>query len=249
MHIGTQSRLLVIGDSIPLGAAEVRDPEVVSWVECSCVDLLRESFPNVTISLEAGVRRTTDDVVRLLPQAMVETQPDAVLVMVGGSDADISWRRFIITDGRAISNLVPLARYVQNLHQIVRMIRDAGAVPILTDVPNHSLAIRAPYLSSLSGIDVVDMVQRRGGQVESDRRLEGYRKATEAVACETGADLARYGQALEELPPGKVLGIDGVHPNVHAHGIIARILMPAVARACGQLVPRERRQRHLVQPR
>jgi lysophospholipase L1-like esterase len=78
------------------------------------------------------------------------------------------------------------------------------------------------------------MIDRRGGQEESDRGLSEYRLALSKLAGETGSNLVCYGDVLASHPPREVIGDDGVHPSAAGHAIIAQALLPVVAAACRQ---------------
>lgn len=221
--------LLIIGDSITLGATEVRGDEIVSRVRLTYIDLLCEKIPGLRVTANADMHRTTTDVLTILQDVLAQVNPDVVLVMAGGNDADLNWRRFVVTDGRAACNAVPVARYAQNLRQIVATSLARGITPVLTDMPSQSIAQRGQYISGLCGKDVTAMLERCGGQVESDRRLGEYREAAAQVAAEMRTDFAPYGPALARHRLLDVLGVDGVHPNELAHRVIAEALAPTVA--------------------
>ncbi len=216
-----QRTLLIVGDSISLGIAEIRGTDVTGRVQRSYLDILRTQLPDIKFIVDADIHRTTADAVELMDPLLQEHHPDAVLVMLGGNDVDLLWKRFVISNGKIVQNRIRVDRYAANLTKIAHKIIAAGSRPILTDMPNHSLEIRGRYLSQLSGKDVSAMIQGHGGQPVSDRELEVYRVAAAEVAAELDCPFVRYGTSLSRLPPESVSGPDGVHPNDHAHALIA----------------------------
>ncbi len=224
----TQRTLLVVGDSISLGIAEIRGTEVTGRVQRSYLDILRAELTDLNFIVDADIHRTTADAVDLIDPLLHGHPADAVLVMLGGNDVDLLWKRFVISNGKIIQNRIRVDRYAANLTRIARKIIAAGSRPILTDMPNHSLDIRGRFLSQLSGKDVSAMIQANGGQPVSDQGLEVYREAAARAAEEVGCPFVRYGTALSHLPLESVSGPDGVHPNDYAHEIIARELKPVI---------------------
>ncbi len=230
-----QGILLIIGDSISLGISEIRGADVTGKVQRCYVDILREQFPAMHLIVDADIHRTTADAVDLIDPLLKKHHPTAVLVMLGGNDADLLWKRFVISNGQIVRNRIRVDRYAANLTKIAQKIIAAGARPLLADMPSHSLAIRGRYLSQLSGKDVSAMIQAHGGQPVSDRELEVYRIAAAEVATDLGCPFIRYGSALSHFPPESMSGPDGVHPNDRAHEIIARELRPVIEACMTQL--------------
>ncbi len=223
--------LLVVGDSISLGISEIRGTEVTGNVRRSYLDILRAEFPQIHFVVDADIHRTTADALDLMDSLLHRHRPDVVLLMLGGNDADLLWKRFVVSNGKIVQNRIRVDRYAANLTRLAQKVLAGGARLILTDMPNHSLEIRGKYLSGLSGKDVSAMIQAHGGQPVSDRELELYRVAAAQVAAEQQCPFVRYGTALSHVPLESVSGPDGVHPNDHAHEIIARELSPAIQSA------------------
>ncbi len=235
--MGRRSTLLIVGDSMSLGAAEILGKDIVGFVTPSYVELLREGLAAVAnIVVDAEVHRTTLQALEELPGLLDAHRPDVILLAVGSNDVDVNWKRFIITDGRVGQNTVRMDRYLENVRSIVDFARARGTRVVLMDMHNHNLAVRGPYLSRLAGRDVNAMIERGGGQAASDRGLDEYRAALEALAVETSADLVRYGVMLCGRPPQEVLGEDGVHVNAEGHRLIALELLPVLRRACVESV-------------
>ena len=152
--------------------------------------------------------------------------------MLGGNDADMDWRRFVLSDGKIARSRAPVETYEKNLRQIATRILAAGATPVLTDMPNHHFELRGPYVSKIANKDITGMLERGGGQAASDKELVKYRAAVAQVAKDLDIPLARYGDVLDAQPPRDMVGIDGVHPSAAAHKLIAEALTPVLVRVC-----------------
>lgn len=221
-------KLLIVGDSISLGVAELRISEIVGYISPVYTDILRSEMKDVNIHVDADIHRTTGNALGILDSLLKTHQPDVALIMLGGNDADVEWRRFVISSGRIVRNRVPVETYAENLQAIARKTHAAGVWPVLTDMPNHYLAVRGPYLSNLSGKDVTAMIAATGGQERSDAGLQLYRDAAAQVAGRVGCSFVDYGQTLHEQPLAAMSGTDGVHPSALAHQIIAARLTPVL---------------------
>ena len=226
------TKLLILGDSISLGVAEVRGNDIVARVEHCYVDLLMHALPKVQIIIDADVHRTTSGVREMVDGLLAAHSPQVVLVMLGGNDADLDWRRFVLSDGQIVRSRVSVETYEKNLRQIVSKILAAGATPVLTDMPNHHFELRGPYVSKIAERDIMAMLDRNGGQAASDKELCKYRQAAGQVTADLDVPLARYGEILDAQSPREMVGVDGVHPSAAAHLLIAEALTPVLTRAC-----------------
>jgi lysophospholipase L1-like esterase len=223
--------VLIVGDSISLGATEVRGNDVVDRVECSYFDLLRQQFPSVDFSLDGGVHRTTLLARQRIAGLLATQQPDIVLLMVGGNDATLDWKRFVVTDGKIARSKVPVERYQENIVDIVRQVRDQGAIPIISDIPVMSIKKRGEYLSQLTGKDLTPIIERGGGQAEVDRHHHIYLNAAASVADQHDVLMVRFSQVMYEMGHCAVVSADGVHSNARGHQVMADAIAPVLTRA------------------
>lgn len=219
---GISDGLLILGDSIALGAAEISEGVVRQWVEKPWVTLLEAAEVSFDISVDAAVGRTTSDAIAVLSGLLRERHYRSVLLFVGGNDIDLNWRRFLVSGGRRVFHRVDSDRYEANLRQMVSEIREAGSEAILTDTPGLDFLKHARWLSSELGRDVTPMVEVAGGQEEVRRRVASYNARLEHVVEETGVSLVQWSRAVsEQLPWECRTGPDGVHPGNGAHRVIA----------------------------
>ncbi|HZZ43542.1 MAG TPA: GDSL-type esterase/lipase family protein [Tepidisphaeraceae bacterium] len=219
--------LLIIGDSITLGAAETLGQEVVRYLTPTYVDRLGQLLPDVKIMAEGGVHRTTTEGAAELPGMLKRHVPDVVLLMLGGNDAELNWKRFVLSDGAIIQHKISMERYRENLEKMIHMIRLAGAVPVVSDFPGASMQRRAQYVGTLAKREIWPMIERKGGAMEWRRRVGTYTAVASDVATRTGATGAWYAAALnggEEMYCD-----DGAHPNEAGHGVIAEVLAPQLS--------------------
>ncbi len=225
-------KLLILGDSISLGVAEVRGNDIVERVQTPYVEHLRAALPGIEIVVDADTHRTTTAACKVIDTLLATHRPRAVLIMLGGNDGDIDWRRFVLSNGSVIRSRNSVETYEQNLRQLAMKILAAGSTPVLTDMPNHHFELRGPYISRIAERDVTSMLERGGGQAASDTERAKYRHAVEKIASDLSLAIVHYGEALEQHPARTMVGIDGAHPSNAGHRVIADTLMPELVRIC-----------------
>ncbi len=215
------NRLLIMGDSLAMGAAEVSNLDITAYVSPAYPDLLRQLLPQLEIICIGGVRYDTNVAIKQLPELLQIHHPAVVLVAVGGSDVDLDWRKAILSNGKRSRSRVSLEDYQKNLRAIVALVKAAGARPILTESTSSHLAMRGDYYGKLSGLDVNAMIAEGGGQAANDVRVERYRVAVGHIASELGVDLIPCPPALATDDPHVIYTSDGVHLSVAAHRHLA----------------------------
>lgn len=232
------SRMLVIGDSLAAGAGEVRDGVPCSWVRPTFVDRARDRMPGWEIVLNAVPLRRTADVAAEIDEILAGDPPDVVVVATGSNDADLEWRRFIITEGRVVRNRTPIEAFREATRRVVRACVAKGAAVVLTDVLGISLKLRRPSLERAVGRDISAMIEIAGGQPKADAFAREYRAVIQSVAEELGTRYAEYGPSVWAHAHDGVIGEDGTHPSAAGHVIIDACVWPEIAGAA-ELVERQ----------
>jgi lysophospholipase L1-like esterase len=230
-HQVVANRLLIVGDSLAMGAAEVSGNDVTRFVSPAYPDLLRQLLPQLDIVLTCGVRHDSNTVRKQLPELLQTHRPAVVLVAIGGSDADLDWRKAILSNGKHSRSRVSLADYEKNLRSIVAATKSAGARPILVEGTSSCMAMRGTYLSRLSGLDVNAMVAAGGGQEANDSRVEPYRQTVRRVAAELDVAAVACPSGLATEDPHVIFTEDGVHLSVVSHRLLAAAYADAIRRA------------------
>lgn len=231
-------RLLIIGDSVSLGAATIQRNQITEYVTPSFVDRLRETFPQLEIRIEAAVHRTTVEASNLIAGSLATHRPNLALIMVGCNDADLDWKRFFISGGSIARNRVPVARYSANLRRIVNACIAAGTEAILSDIPSSDLKARAATLPPMGGQDAASYIESHGGQPEAERFRAEYNQAVASIAAEFGLSVADYGKKMDTRPSSAFVGADSTHPNAAAHHLIADVLFSLLIHRFGLICAR-----------
>ncbi len=224
--------LLIVGDSITLGATEVVGTEVLTHASQSFVQILRQNLPSLRIDLDAAVRRTTTEAAGVLPALLQKFRPDRVLLMLGGNDVDLNWRRYIVSTGTKIVHNVEVAKFEENLRRLVAEARESGVMPILSDLPSLDLAGRTLWLSTKAGVDVAAIVRtvNANGETEVRERLLAYNDAVNRVASDLQVTVVRWAAQIPSLPHEQRFGPDSLHPGDRVHPIIAQTVTDTLRR-------------------
>jgi lysophospholipase L1-like esterase len=225
------NRLLILGDSLAMGAAEVSNSDVVSFVSPAYPEMLRTLFPQLDIVSSCGVRYDTNVALKQIPQLLQTHRPAAVLLAVGGSDVDVDWRKTILSNGKRNRSRVSLEDYEKNLREIVRFVSRAGVKPILVECTSCDMAMRGAYFGKLSGVDVPAIIAAGGGQETNDARVSRYREALRRVAGELRIEFVAFPPALATEDPHIIYTEDGVHLSVAAHRHLAAAFAIAIRHA------------------
>jgi lysophospholipase L1-like esterase len=217
-------RILVVGDSVASGAVDVDSGRINGLVRPTFVDCLREEHSACEFHLDAAPFRRTADLPPIYSSLLDRSTPDVVLVATGSNDADIDWRRFILSGGASVRQRSRPADLEAAVRTIGNLTRERGARLILTDALGIAVALRGPVLDRLAGVDVQSMMLSAGGQDEADRMVELHRSIIHRLAAEVSATVALPGLALRSHDPRETLGPDGLHPAPAGHRAIADAL-------------------------
>lgn len=194
--------VVCLGDSVTKGVRPGVKPQetFTALLEAG----LREQGLRVKC-LNAGIGgNRTDQGLARLEKDVLAHKPALVTIMFGLND---SWIDADRTEPR-----LAVDAYRQNLTQIVRRVRQAGAVPLVM-TSNPAIAPQYPP--------------------ERNANLQRYINAARQVARKERAPLVDLYQRFAELAIGgrdlNELFTDAMHPNPRGHRLIANMLLPRVA--------------------
>jgi len=228
-------RLLIVGDSMTLGAAEVLGTEMIARVRPTYVERLRLMLADWEITTDAAVKRTTAEGCRILPDLILTHQPNVVFLLLGGNDADLDWRRFIVSRGAIIRSISSLERFTSNLRSLIRLSLDLGCRAILGELPKPDLIVRGARLSEHANCDVTEYINRNDGVARGDQHWRNYNEGLVELATESGVGVAAWAELMDRRKLQCRVGPDGAHPNAEAHYAIAEAFAEVLTgRSCGE---------------
>jgi lysophospholipase L1-like esterase len=232
---GVRGRILVLGDSISAGATVIEGMQILERVANSFVEHVARQAPDLNVTVDAVPWRRTPELAEGVPSLLAAHDPDVVVIATGANDADIEWKRYVVSNGRVVRSRTRLVDFTAALGKLAVACAKHGAVMIATEVISPALRLRAPLLSAAAGRDLWPLIQESGGQAACDKIVEDYRGAAHDEGKRSGFAVARTGSALGDAPHEQVYAADGVHPNDEGHRILgtalAPLILPALRRA------------------
>ncbi|MFC2142596.1 GDSL-type esterase/lipase family protein [Acidobacteriota bacterium] len=208
--------IVALGDSITKGVRQgVSSEHTFSSI---LNELLFETGVSAEVVNQGVAREQADMALARLEQNVLTLGPDYVVIMYGTNDA-------YIDEGNEDPRL-PLEEYAQNLSELVKKCREAGAEPLLLTSPPMGKRSPAgkyqPYVSQ--GLNF---------------RLADYAEACRKVALAEDVPVVDlFGEWSAQARKGTDIDrwmTDGVHPNAEGHGLIAKSLYYVLAESIGSI--------------
>lgn len=216
-------RILLVGDSVLAGALVVDGPRIVKEVGTCVVDILRSKLPGFEFHVDAIPLRRVSDLLPALPALLDRVRPEVLVLALGGNDADIDWRRFIVSGGERVRSNTPLDRYIGTLGSLFEIAASQGVRTVLVEVIGSQMRPRAGHLSQIASMDLGPIIERSGGQPRVDGIVRTYREQAAKVALAHGVVVAPVG-SLMDTHGERAVGPDGTHLNDHGHQVMADVL-------------------------
>ena len=215
--------LNVWGDSIAKGV--VFDESRGRYAICRDNCLLK-------LSREAGVPVENYSVMGQTSDAGLERMragglaPGRVAVIeYGGNDCDIDWRAASENPEAFHDGKVPLARFAQNLTEMVRRAREAEMLPVLVTPP--PLIAQRYFDWVRKGLNGDNILKYLGDVDHIYRWQANYADHVRALAEKLNVKLVDIrSRMLESGRLEELICVDGIHPNGKGHELIYETVAP-----------------------
>lgn len=214
--------ILVVGDSLSRGVVYNEDKHRYCFLKDSYINLMGEILmPQVYNTAKFGT--TVRYGQKVLAEELSKRNPDVVLIEFGGNDCDFDWEEIARHPDDAHDPKTPLREFETRLTQTVQLVRGAGKIPLLMNLP----PLNAPdYFAWFTQGDA-----KKGGEIlkwlgdvgKIYWWHERYSATIGRVARRTGTKLIDVrGEFLAEEDFRRYLCVDGIHPNERGHRLIAK---------------------------
>ncbi|MFD1677400.1 SGNH/GDSL hydrolase family protein [Alicyclobacillus fodiniaquatilis] len=157
-------RIVCAGDSLTRGVTFVHDrPRIVRDNYPSLLQAALRGEKKVEVLNRGAFNDNSDTLLARLDKDVLALQPDVVLVEIGGNDCNFRWGEVAASPEANHQPYVPLRRYIDNVTNLVKRIRDIGATPIfLTLVPLDPVRYYQ-YLAKAFGKQIAHWIALCGG--------------------------------------------------------------------------------------
>ena len=215
--------LSVWGDSIAKGVVYDEARGRYAVLKDSCLSrLAREK--GVAVQNHSVMGQTSENALERMREG--DLKPGEIAVIeYGGNDCDLDWQA--VSDHPEVPQFgkVPLAKFAQNLKELVRRVCAAGAEPVLvTPAP----LISQRYFDWVSKGRSSENILRYLGDVEHIFRWQdGYAECVRSVAKELGVRLVDVrSRMMSSGSLDDIICVDGIHPNAAGHALIYDAVAP-----------------------
>lgn len=230
------NNILVLGDSLSKGVV-LDEKRLKYYFENECfVNRVQQSIkPSLFNASKFGSTVSLGN--QILQKNLMKHKPDVVFIEFGGNDCDYAWDEIAKNPFYNHIPNTPLTDFEQILHQMIDTILDAHAVPVLMTLP------------PLNALNYFKWFTK--GDMEKGKNIlkwlddvwriywwqERYSSAVKTIAEERKAHCIDIRQAfLKKLDFRKFVCLDGIHPNIPGHELIASEILKYIANKAKELL-------------
>jgi len=204
--------IVAFGDSVTKGDSVAPDEKFTSIAGMELARLLKRPIKVINAGVNAD---TTTLALQRIERDVVAHKPSFVTIMFGVNDAG-----FFRPDGPpADSPRVEAGDYRRNLHRMVKVILEAGALPVLVSPlpmsPSYWLAYLPQYREN--GLNYL---------------VDQYAEIVREVARDHGVPLIDLHRVFSEHPAMQAFLPDGIHPDARGHASIADLYVHGIVKIC-----------------
>ncbi len=195
----------------------LKDEDAVSIVEQE-LKLSVQNHCRIGINSEKGLA--------LLDQYIGHYQAgDIALLCFGGNDSDFAWKEIAEHPEKEHLSQVTPEHYKANIIAMIKKVKEAGMVPLLTALPPIDSQRYFDWISR--GVEKKDQIMAWLGDVERIFRYHSqYNEILKNTAQEMQVGFLNIRRAFFEGGDFRpYLCVDGIHPNARGHRRIAKTLL------------------------
>lgn len=222
--------VLVLGDSVSKGVVLDADKKRYCFLKDGFLKQLTDQIrPEVFDCSKFG--STTEYGRKQLLQKLPALSPDLVLIEYGSNDCDYRWDEVAKRPHDTHLPNLSLSQYAANLAEMARMVREAGSLPVFTNL--HPLV----SLRYFNWFTKNDPARQRAtlvwlGRVENIywwQEMYSFELERTARALDVPVVNLR-GAFLRQQDFSLLMCEDGIHPNERGHALIRDVFLDAIGR-------------------
>ena len=161
----------------------------------------------------------SDSLLARLEKDVIEESPNYVIIGIGGNDCDFHWKEVAEKPDEEHQAKVPLARYTNNLKELITKLNSNGITPILTTLPPLDPARYYQTVSKRFGTEVSQWICKVGGIAYWHSK---YNRTVKLIAEEMDVFLIDVRNALKKGGQLKdLISDDGIHLTEKGYKVMA----------------------------
>lgn len=217
--------IIAFGDSITKGI--IYDKEKAKY------STLNNNFTNIVSTSIKGsvynVGRFGSTITRGLSKMyndVIKKSPDIVLIEFGGNDCDFKWDKIAENPDAYYEPNTKIEIFHKELCSMIATLKNNNILPVLMTLPPLDPQMYFQWISKMDSVSQKNILQWLGDKEKLFTWQASYSQMINEIAKETKTILIDVrSEFLKYEDYSKFLCIDGIHPNVKGHLLIANFLI------------------------
>jgi lysophospholipase L1-like esterase len=225
MNIKESYNLVVFGDSITKGVVYDSERSRYANLKDCFVNLVGDSVKG-TVHNAGRFGSTVMRGISKMYNDVMKKAPDLVLIEFGGNDCDFDWEEIAHNPDTEHKPNTDISTFRETLLNMIDTLRKDGITPILMTLPPLDAKRYFKWVTRGDETAEKNVLRWLGEEVEIFNWHNLYNEMIAEVASKTKTLMVDVrAEFLKYRDYSKFLCIDGIHPNVDGHSLIADTLI------------------------
>lgn len=212
---------IVSGDSISKGVIYDEETQKYIILDNNYVTLLQNKLKGIVHNSSKFGSTIVKGISRLKNEIM-KNSPDIVLIEYGGNDCDFDWNEIAENPEIVHNPKTDLSTFESHMKDIILGLKEKAITPVLMSLPPLDADRYFKWISKSSPLAEVNILKWLGSVTKIYWWQERYSSTIVRIAEETKTRWIDIRGAFLQYPDfTKLLCIDGIHPNMEGHKLIA----------------------------
>ncbi|MFA6309097.1 MAG: SGNH/GDSL hydrolase family protein [Clostridia bacterium] len=220
-NIRNKYNFLVSGDSISRGVIYDETKKKYSISSENYVSIVQEKL-NGIINNTSRFGNTVIKGISRLKNEIVKNKPDVVLIEYGGNDCDFNWDEIAANPNDKYEPNTDIKLFEETLSEGVEMLKEKNITPVLLTLPPLNADNYFKWVCKNDPTAERNVLKWLGSVTRIYWWQERYNSSILKIAERTKTRwIDIRGAFLEQPDFTKFICLDGIHPNIEGHRIIA----------------------------